>query len=395
MSGCSRTRAIPGPLWCARRWSGCGTWSPGSGSRSCCVTAPDRLARKFAYQALLLEEFARAGTRVEFVKGPRGDSPEDQLLVQFQGMFAEYEKAQIMERYRRGKAHRARTGSMNVLSGAPFGYRYVRKSDHAGAAYEIVEHEAALVAELFRRYADEGASIARPGALAAPASTCRLAPASIAGTARWSGACCATLPTPGRRCSARPWWWPNPPGLNRVARLQGRATRAHPRPSTGPARSGPRSRCRPSSVPTPLSGSRRRLADNKRFAARNSKVPSLLQGAGRLRGLRIRLLPHLDPHHQQDDLLLPVSGLGRLPLRGRPGVRQQTGPRRLPRPGRVGPHHRAAGRPTADPRRDRPATRRRPHRRSRCRGNVKASTAALAKTTTVDRPHDRGLSASN
>src|SRR5205814_2985534 len=51
--------------------------------------SPDRLARKFAYQALLIEEFARAGTRVEFVKGPRGDSPEDQLLVQFQGMFAE------------------------------------------------------------------------------------------------------------------------------------------------------------------------------------------------------------------------------------------------------------------------------------------------------------------
>ena len=63
--------------------------------------SPDRLARKFAYQALLIEEFTRAGTRVEFVQGPRGDTPEDQLLVQFQGMFAEYEKAQIMERYRR------------------------------------------------------------------------------------------------------------------------------------------------------------------------------------------------------------------------------------------------------------------------------------------------------
>src|ERR1700745_364073 len=53
--------------------------------------SPDRLARKFAYQALLIEELARAGTRVEFVRGPRGDSPEDQLLIQFQGMFAEYE----------------------------------------------------------------------------------------------------------------------------------------------------------------------------------------------------------------------------------------------------------------------------------------------------------------
>ena len=54
--------------------------------------SPDRLARKFAYQALLIEEFARAGVRTEFVKGPRGDSPGDQLLVQFQGMFAEYER---------------------------------------------------------------------------------------------------------------------------------------------------------------------------------------------------------------------------------------------------------------------------------------------------------------
>ena len=54
--------------------------------------SPDRLARKFACQALLIEELARAGVRVEFASGPRGDSPEDQLLVQFQGMFAEYEK---------------------------------------------------------------------------------------------------------------------------------------------------------------------------------------------------------------------------------------------------------------------------------------------------------------
>jgi site-specific DNA recombinase len=124
------------------------------------VLLPDRLARKFAYQALLIEEFTRAGTRTEFVKGPRGDSPEDALMVQFQGMFAEYEKAQIMERYRRGKNHRARTGSVNVLSRAPYGYRYVRKTPLAPAAYQIVEHEAVLVREIFRQYADEGVSIA-------------------------------------------------------------------------------------------------------------------------------------------------------------------------------------------------------------------------------------------
>jgi DNA invertase Pin-like site-specific DNA recombinase len=123
------------------------------------VYSPDRLARKYAYQALLIEEFAKAGTTVMFVKGPRSDSPEDALLVQFQGMIAEYERAQILERTRRGKAHRAKSGTINVLSGAPFGYRYVRKSEHAEARYEVVAHEAAIVAELFARYADGGVAI--------------------------------------------------------------------------------------------------------------------------------------------------------------------------------------------------------------------------------------------
>ena len=217
--------------------------------------SPDRLARKFAYQALLLEEFIRAGTRVEFIKGPRGDSPEDQLLVQFQGMFAEYEKAQIMERYRRGKAHRAKTGSINVLSGAPFGYRYIRKSDHAGAAYEIVEHEAALVARCFAAMPTRAPrSPSWPAGCPTPA---RLpAPASIAGTARWCGACCATRPTPAPPCSARPWWCPNPRDLTGSPDCRVVTRRRRLRPSSARANSGPRSPCRPSSKPTPSTGSR-------------------------------------------------------------------------------------------------------------------------------------------
>ena len=89
--------------------------------------SPDRLARRYAYQALLIDEFARVGTEVRFVNGPKGETPEDELLIQFQGMIAEYERAQIAERTRRGKAHRARTGTVNVLSGAPYGYRYLRR----------------------------------------------------------------------------------------------------------------------------------------------------------------------------------------------------------------------------------------------------------------------------
>jgi site-specific DNA recombinase len=98
------------------------------------VYAPDRLSRKYAYQILLIEELARQGVETRFLQAPQTATPEDQLLVQFQGMIAEYERAQILERSRRGKRHRARAGEISVLSGAPYGYRYIRKSDEAQAA---------------------------------------------------------------------------------------------------------------------------------------------------------------------------------------------------------------------------------------------------------------------
>ena len=95
------------------------------------VYAPDRLSRKYAYQVLLIEEFTRLGVDVVFLRSPQAQTPEDQLLLQFQGMIAEYERAQIAERTRRGKRHRAKAGSVNVLSGAPYGYRYQRKTEKA------------------------------------------------------------------------------------------------------------------------------------------------------------------------------------------------------------------------------------------------------------------------
>ena len=239
--------------------------------------SPDRLARKFAYQALLLEESARAGVRVEFVKGPRGDTPEDQLLVQFQGIFAEYEKAQLAERYRRGKAHRARTGSVNVLSGAPFGYRYVRKTDLCGAACEVLEHEAALAAEMFRRYADDGACIADLArwltGLGVPTRT---------GKNRWDRSVVwAMLRNPayaGRAVFGKTMATSGTPGLNRVARLQGRTT-----PRAVKTVDRPREEWLEIPVPAladevTFARVQQRLEDNKRFAARNTKVPSLLQG---------------------------------------------------------------------------------------------------------------------
>src|SRR6267142_6838114 len=94
------------------------------------VYGPDRLSRNYAYQVLLLEEFARHGAEVVFLKSPPADTPEQRLLLQFQGMIAEYERAQIAERTRRGKRHLAKAGGANVLSSiAPYGYRYVRKTE--------------------------------------------------------------------------------------------------------------------------------------------------------------------------------------------------------------------------------------------------------------------------
>jgi len=121
--------------------------------------SPDRLSRKYAYQILLIEEFARHGVETRFVKSPQGDSAEDQLLVQFQGMIAEYERAQILERSRRGKRHRAQVGEVSVLSNAPYGYRYIRKTDEGPATYIIDEAEARVVQRVYEMYTVEGLSI--------------------------------------------------------------------------------------------------------------------------------------------------------------------------------------------------------------------------------------------
>lgn len=114
------------------------------------VLAPDRLARKASYQALLIDELTAAGVELVFLNHALGKSPEDDLLLQVQGVIAEYERAKIMERARRGKLHAARQGSVNVLVQAPFGYRYVTIAEGGGQArYEVVAEEARVVRQLF------------------------------------------------------------------------------------------------------------------------------------------------------------------------------------------------------------------------------------------------------
>ena len=114
------------------------------------VHSPDRLARNYAHQVLLVEEWRRAGVEIVFLNRPLGQSPEDDLLLQVQGIVAEYERTKIMERSRRGKKHAAQLGSLNVMSNAPYGYRYVTVHDGEGQArFEVIPDQAEVVKDIF------------------------------------------------------------------------------------------------------------------------------------------------------------------------------------------------------------------------------------------------------
>jgi site-specific DNA recombinase len=240
------------------------------------VYAPDRLSRKYAYQVLLLEEFSRCGAETIFLQSAGGENPEERLLLQFQGMIAEYERAQIIERSRRGKRHRAKTGCVNVLSGAPYGYRYIRKSDAAEAYYAVIESEAEVVREVFELYAKELRSI---GAIARHLNQ-------------------RGVPT---RFARGPWERSTVWGMLRNPAYQGTAyfgktERVPRRKITRPLRQKGGFSTRSSAnrerepqewiaVPVPalvsaetFAMAQERLIENKRLSARRTKIPTLLQG---------------------------------------------------------------------------------------------------------------------
>ncbi len=118
------------------------------------VYSPDRLARRYAYQILLLEEFRKAACEVEFIERPISDDPHDQLLLQIQGAIAEYERAVLAERFRRGKLQKARDGQWVGGQGS-YGYRYVPRRDGVPGHLEIDDDEAAVVRMLYRWLIDE------------------------------------------------------------------------------------------------------------------------------------------------------------------------------------------------------------------------------------------------
>jgi site-specific DNA recombinase len=121
--------------------------------------SPDRLARHYAHQWMLLDELQRVGVKVIFVNQPQiEESPQGQLLLGVQGLFAEYERALISERLRRGKLYRIRQGEM-VSPVAPYGYRYIPMGESNGGHWELNEAEARVVRQMYDWYVNEELTI--------------------------------------------------------------------------------------------------------------------------------------------------------------------------------------------------------------------------------------------
>src|ERR671933_2493783 len=123
------------------------------------VTTPDRLARNYVHQVLLLEEITATGCEVEFLDRPMSQDPHDQLLLQIRGAVAEYERSLITERMRRGRLRKLEAGVLLPWTKPPYGYRVDPDRSRNPAGVRLDEAQAAVVGEIFAWYADEGCSL--------------------------------------------------------------------------------------------------------------------------------------------------------------------------------------------------------------------------------------------
>ena len=122
--------------------------------------SPDRLARKAVYQGLVLEEMEKAGVKAEFLNHPVDDTPEGKMLLGMQGLFAEYERAKIKERTRRGRLYKAKAGIL-VGGRAPYGYIYFKRDGDRLPALAINEAEAEVVRLAYHWLLEEAISVRR------------------------------------------------------------------------------------------------------------------------------------------------------------------------------------------------------------------------------------------
>ena len=147
------------------------------------ITSPDRLARNYVHQMVLMEELERAGCSVEFLDRPMSQDPHDHLLLQIRGAVAEYERVLIAERMRRGRQLRLRSGTMLPWTLPPYGYRSAPDCPRDPSSVRIEPVEGAIVKELFHRYLRE-----KEGLLGLAKHLLALGLPSPRGNPRWSAA---------------------------------------------------------------------------------------------------------------------------------------------------------------------------------------------------------------
>src|SRR5215475_9059716 len=123
------------------------------------ITAPDRLARNYVHQMLLVDELTQRGCRVEFVERPMSDDPHDQLLLQIRSAVAEYERTLIAERMRRGRQAKLRSGQLLPWTRAPYGYLLDPDRPRDASRVQLDPVQAAVVAQMFAWYTDPGQAV--------------------------------------------------------------------------------------------------------------------------------------------------------------------------------------------------------------------------------------------
>lgn len=239
------------------------------------IYSPDRLARNYSYQLILLEEFRKNGVKVCFLKNvPVGDTPEAIMFNHFQGIFAEYERALIVDRSRRGRIYKAKQGNPAALPDVAFGYRRIKNGQNT--VVEVVDQHASVVRDIFRYYVYEKMTIAEIARVLIQAgvktpngnilwdnSTLRgiLKNHSYTGTAYFGKT---------ERCEGIP------------DRIRHYRSGKHVQPKYA-RKVLPEEKWLPISIPPIISESdfelvQERLKKNKELASRNTKEPGLLQG---------------------------------------------------------------------------------------------------------------------
>ncbi len=240
------------------------------------ITAPDRLARKYVHQTLLVEELRERGCQVVFVDRPMSDDPHDQLVLQVRGAVAEYERQLIVDRMRRGRLTKLRNGQLLPWTRAPFGYLLDPEHPRDPHRLRIDPVKSVIVQQIFawytdpqhpltlygvaRRLNDDKVPTSRGGAYWAISTLCRLMRNPVYIGIAWS-----------ERTHAAP--------------SQKRASRLHPVGSGQTSRRAPREDWIAIHVPAIVSqemfeAAQVRLAQNKHWARRNNTTYNYL-----LRGL--------------------------------------------------------------------------------------------------------------